>query len=385
MFVAAFHQGEVTRFCTCLTAGPLLNLRERPSSRSSFHGLSFSSRPNSSCFQSQSGRKAAFLVLSTLTAPERPKRAEDGLVKLVTGFKPLLNLLKVLARRAFIKRAAEHGIQWEEIMKRFQGTELERNFQDVFDKDVKYPEWYLVPFHAYDEGNLCWDAAREVEPATFVIPFNLKENKGRPIPFMEAQDNLRGPFLQALDRDGPPKGQVKNVLDAACSIGVSTSYINDFYRQREGAGNVRTVGLDLSPYFLSVAKLRTASSPGADNVQWVHGDAANTTFGSGTFDVASLQFLFHEVPHGPTIEIFREMYRILRPGGAVAILEIDPDSTAVQSMPSVARSLMGLTEPWISDYYSLDMKKALEAAGFEYVSKSTVSSRHIAIIARKPQ
>ena len=32
-----------------------------------------------------------------------------------------------------------------------------------------YPDYYLKPFHAYDEGNLSWLAAFEVEPATFAV------------------------------------------------------------------------------------------------------------------------------------------------------------------------------------------------------------------------
>lgn len=27
---------------------------------------------------------------------------------------------------------------------------------------LQYPDYYLQPFHAYDEGNLCWEAAFEV-------------------------------------------------------------------------------------------------------------------------------------------------------------------------------------------------------------------------------
>lgn len=35
--------------------------------------------------------------------------------------------------------------------------------------DIEYPDYFLQPFHAYEEGNLNWLAAYEIEPATYAI------------------------------------------------------------------------------------------------------------------------------------------------------------------------------------------------------------------------
>lgn len=32
----------------------------------------------------------------------------------------------------------------------------------ITNKSIKYPDYYTQPFHAYDEGNLCWEAAFQV-------------------------------------------------------------------------------------------------------------------------------------------------------------------------------------------------------------------------------
>ena len=36
--------------------------------------------------------------------------------------------------------------------------------EEIEDKGVTYPPYYLQPFHAYSEGNLSWQAAFEVRP-----------------------------------------------------------------------------------------------------------------------------------------------------------------------------------------------------------------------------
>lgn len=38
--------------------------------------------------------------------------------------------------------------------------------EEVEDKDIEYPSYYLQPFHAYEAGNLDWTAAFEAESAT---------------------------------------------------------------------------------------------------------------------------------------------------------------------------------------------------------------------------
>jgi len=37
---------------------------------------------------------------------------------------------------------------------------------------VRYPD-YQVPFHAYEQGNLCWEAAFEAESATHAMALRI--------------------------------------------------------------------------------------------------------------------------------------------------------------------------------------------------------------------
>jgi hypothetical protein len=47
--------------------------------------------------------------------------------------------------------------------------QLETIKAELEQKDIVYPDYYLKPFHAYDEGNLSWMAAFEVEPASYAV------------------------------------------------------------------------------------------------------------------------------------------------------------------------------------------------------------------------
>ena len=54
------------------------------------------------------------------------------------------------------------------------------------------PEYYRAPFHCYKEGNLCWQAALEVEPSALSVHSNIYTQKGE----FEAQgdDRLRSNY-----------------------------------------------------------------------------------------------------------------------------------------------------------------------------------------------
>jgi hypothetical protein len=50
--------------------------------------------------------------------------------------------------------------------------------EEIEDKSMQYPDYYLQAFHAYDEGNLNWLAAFEVESATYSMALRTFPNEG---------------------------------------------------------------------------------------------------------------------------------------------------------------------------------------------------------------
>ena len=96
------------------------------------------------------------------------------------------------------------------------------------------------------------------------------------------------------------------VLDACCGTG-------DLAVEAERRGG-RVVGLDFSPRMLERARRKSGA------IEWVQGDALALPFGDAEFDAATVGF---GVRNLADLEGgLRELARVLRPGGKLAVLEI---------------------------------------------------------------
>jgi demethylmenaquinone methyltransferase/2-methoxy-6-polyprenyl-1,4-benzoquinol methylase len=97
------------------------------------------------------------------------------------------------------------------------------------------------------------------------------------------------------------------VLDGACGTG-------DLALADLGAGAGAVVGLDFSPRMLERARRKDS------RIEWVQGDLLALPFADGSFDAATVGFGVRNVADlGASL---RELRRVLRPGGRLAILEI---------------------------------------------------------------
>ena len=97
------------------------------------------------------------------------------------------------------------------------------------------------------------------------------------------------------------------VLDACCGTGDLA-----IAATRAGAGSV--VGLDFSEGMLARARRKS------QRVEWVRGDLLSLPFDDASFDSATVGFGVRNV--ADLERALRELRRVLRPGGRVAILEI---------------------------------------------------------------
>lgn len=132
--------------------------------------------------------------------------------------KPLYALMKRQARQVLIKTAEKNGIAWRQSCQALAASDVARSLPALTDPAVQYPDYYHVPFHAYDEGNLCWQAAFEAAPATYAMALRVWPQED--LTWQAAQDRLRGSFHQVLAQHGP--AEVSDVLDLGCSVGIST-------------------------------------------------------------------------------------------------------------------------------------------------------------------
>ena len=101
------------------------------------------------------------------------------------------------------------------------------------------------------------------------------------------------------------------VLDAACGTG-------DLAFADRKAGAARVTGLDFSEAMLARARRKGAAE--ASVFEWLQGDMLALPFADATFDAATVGFGVRNVAD---LELaLRELRRVLRPGGRLAILEI---------------------------------------------------------------
>ena len=141
----------------------------------------------------------------------------------------------------------------------------------------------------------------------------------------DAQSSFHEAFRADLFRilDALPLPNDGKILDVPCG--------NGFYAhrlaERVGPGG-RLVAVDVCDDYLKQARERVAAFP--DRAEVRPADAYHLPFADGTFDLVwSAQSLISLDP-GPAVA---EMFRVVRPGGAVAILEGDVFHNVLLSWP----------------------------------------------------
>ncbi|MDJ0589151.1 MAG: class I SAM-dependent methyltransferase [Pleurocapsa sp. MO_226.B13] len=297
-------------------------------------------------------------------------------VNLLIKTKPIYSIMQRQARLVLIKTAEKNGIPWRDNYQELEQSGATELLDSLTDRNLIYPDYYQVPFHAYDEGNLCWQAAFEAASATHSM--GLRVWKDEDLTWQEAQQRLRHSFYRVLEQYTP--ATITKVLDLGCSVGISTLELHRYFSQRQNTP-INTIGLDLSPYMLAVAKTTDTNE---EISQWLHGLGESTKLASNSLDLVTLQFVIHELPRQATKEIFQEVLRILKPGGVIGIVDNNPASAVIQNLPPVLFTLMKSTEPWSDDYYTFDVEAALQEVGFDYQTTVASDPRHRTIVATKP-
>ena len=299
---------------------------------------------------------------------------KDLTTKLINGLlsiKPLASFARTKAREMIIKRANLIGVNWHENVDELKKHDWQPQIAEVEDKNCDYPEYYLTSFHGYDTGNLSWEAAWELESASYSVHSTIYSKT----PSVDGDATLRNRYHQVLQSEitQPPQ----KILDIGCSVGLSTFALNKIYPESQ------ITGLDLSPYFLAVANYQTKEKNLSNQINWIHAPAEATKLPAQSYDLVSASLIFHELPQSAAKNIITHASELLNSGGYFAMIDMNPRSEIYQKMPRYVFTLLKSTEPYLDQYFSLDIESALIEAGFETPKVVSISVRHRVIIARK--
>lgn len=143
------------------------------------------------------------------------------------------------------------------------------------------------------------------------------------------------------------------VLDVACGTG-------DFSMEALKHGVKKVIGADISENMLTVAREKAKERKLTEQLDFRYGDSENLEFPDNTFDAVTVAFgvrNFEHLEKGLT-----EMYRVLKPGGKVVILEFSTPERF--PMKQLYRFYFKRVLPWIGGIVSGNRK------AYEYLPTS---------------
>ena len=154
------------------------------------------------------------------------------------------------------------------------------------------------------------------------------------------------------------------VLDLCCGAGASA-----IPAARAVGPEGRVLGVDLAEPLLEMARARAARE-GLANVQFRYGDATRTALPDGSFDAVICVFGVFFAPD--MAEFVAEMWRLVRPGGVLAITTWGPDlfepaNTAFwEAVRDVEPALFKAFNPWDEITTAAALTDLLARGGVEH-------------------
>lgn len=307
-------------------------------------------------------------------------------VEALFTFPPVFRAAAAGARRKIVERGAEMGLDFAAEIDALRSVDWDEEIAAATDPSVPTPDYYKVPFHAYEAGNLSMEAALEVTVAAKSVHATVMDPEGKTLD-PEGDARLRGSYsskMKTLLAEGGAR-PVRDVLDVGAATGLSSAALAATFPEAQ------ITGIDLSPQFLAAGRYlqrqREAASGQKERVKLVHGLAEDTGFADASFDLVSICLVCHELPESASRAIFKEACRVLRPGGALAVMEMNPASPIFQKIMRnpIPYTVFKSTEPYLLDYMNMDMHAAMRDAGFEAPKQLENSPRHRTVVAIKPQ
>jgi ubiquinone/menaquinone biosynthesis C-methylase UbiE len=206
----------------------------------------------------------------------------------------------------------------------------------------EYPPYYRRTFHWQSDGYLSRRSAELYDVGVELL-------------FGGTADVMRRQVLPPIVAHARGRARPLRVLEIACGTG------------RAGAQLLRALpdasytGVDLSPYYIEVARERLRAS---SRVSLVVANAEDLPLPDQSFDAVFSVYLFHELPRNARREVWAQMRRVLRPGGCLVVEDSLQPQDAGELGVFLERFPDDMHEPFYRDYLHDDLAAGLGQAGF---------------------
>lgn len=133
-------------------------------------------------------------------------------------------------------------------------------------------------------------------------------------PFSKASSHFKQDTLRTFT-DTVGVSPEDEALDIACGPGIITCAVASIAH--------RATGMDLVPAMLDEARKRQEEQE-LRNIEWKLGDVSNLPFDDASFSLVVTRYSFHHLLDPKSA--LREMVRVCRPGGRVAVADVTPEA-----------------------------------------------------------
>ncbi|HTO98485.1 MAG TPA: class I SAM-dependent methyltransferase [Myxococcales bacterium] len=226
----------------------------------------------------------------------------------------------------------------------------------------RYPGYYAQNFHYQTDGYLGHTSAALYDLQVELLFGGTADAMRR---------RLIPPVVRLARAQGASAARPLRLLDVGCGTGHLLRML--------GAAlptEAKLFGIDLSPHYIARAR---EVLPRDLDVSLVCDNAEKLPFSDGSFDGVTSVFLLHEVPSEVRARILREMARVARPGGLVAVA----DSIQLMDAPELEREILAFParfhEPYYTSYVKDDLARRVAEAGLKVTGTQVAFLTKIAL------